>query len=99
MFKEINTSMFIQKIFHPVCLAFYFNDSLNIEYIVKNFGYPVLNMQQQSPLILALKYKHFNFAEQLFKALARYQPGISFSYKEMRCLLKHDLIFVKKLLN
>jgi WD40 repeat protein len=91
-------SPFIEKILHPLYLAFLLNKHQAIGYILKTWGYPVLNSFQTSPLILALEGRHVNFAESLFRELAAYKGPLTFRYWEIKCMLEHDFKFVKRLL-
>lgn len=91
-------SPFIYKILHPLYIAFLLNKFGNIDWILKNWGYPVLNGFQPSPLILSLEGRHVNFAESLFRELTLYKGHITYRYLEIQCMLEHDYKFVKKLL-
>ena len=91
-------SPFIYKILHPIYLAFLLNKFQTIGAILKQWGYPVLNSSQPSPLILSLEGRHVNFAESLFRELTLYKGKLVFRYLEIKCMLEHDYKFVKRLL-
>jgi hypothetical protein len=92
------SSPFIKKVIHPIYMAFLLNKFQGIRELFRDWGYPTLEEFQMSPLILALKGRHVNFAENLCREMTRFKTPVFLGYDEVKTLLWYDYKFAKTLL-